>query len=290
MAGIVSQLAPHINQQPREIVSKQTGDFVSTPYPPVVYSIAHALPGRVGFCIPQISGDAIYLKRLQTLLNSQSGVISQQVNTTAGSIVITYKSGIMSDSEMRSHLASLIQAANHDVPAIEQPVNSSLEKVDRKEDVKTVTKGDEHREEQTEITTQEDAEIEKSNDAATENFPMSPLPRVPVSSSLTSPSQELTKVAYSIAHAIPGRIRFRVPRIAQDPTYVQRLEALFKKDPAVTNERVNRSAASIVITYQPGKIFNSQKLCSNVVEQAISYLSRLIQSAAIDNSCYGVKS
>jgi hypothetical protein len=291
MAGTISRLlAPHTDQKAREITSKQTSYFVATPYAPVVYSIAHALPGRVGFCIPQISEDAIYVKRLQALLNSQPEVISQQVNSVAGSIVITYKSGIMPDSEMRSYLASVIKAANNDVPAIEQPVYSSLEEADRTEDAKTAIEGDEESQEQTEIPTEEDAEIGKSDDAATENFPMSPLPGVPEPSySLKSPSQESAKVAYSIAHAIPGRIRFRIPRIAQDPKYVQRLEALFKKDPAVTNERVNRSAASIVITYQPGKISNSQKLCLNVVEQAISYLSRLIQFAASDN-CYGVKS
>jgi Heavy metal associated domain 2 len=272
MAGTTSGLASHPDEEARKIVEKQTDCLVATPHSSVIYSIAHALPGRVGFSIPKISEDANYVKRLQALLNSQSEVVSQYVNSLAGSIVITYKSGIMPDSEMRSHLASLIQAANNtDVPAIQQPVNSFLEDADRKEDSETQRKED----------TKSKQDLEKLKGIV----PVSVSPPPCISAS----SQEPAKVAYSIAHAIPGRVRFRVPRIAQDPKYVQRLEALFKKDPAVTNERVNRAAASIVITYQPAKISNSQKLCLNVVEQAISYLSGLIQSAASDN-CYGVKS
>jgi hypothetical protein len=45
-----------------------------------------------------------------------------------------------------------------------------------------------------------------------------------------------------------------VPRIAQDRAYARRLEKLVKADAQVTSVRINRDAASIVITYEGGVI------------------------------------
>ncbi|MGH7998372.1 MAG: HMA2 domain-containing protein, partial [Brasilonema sp.] len=58
------------------------------------------------------------------------------------------------------------------------------------------------------------------------------------------------KIAYSVVHAIPGRIRLNVPRVAGDRAYARRLERLLKTESQVTNVRVNCDAASIAITYQ----------------------------------------
>jgi len=55
--------------------------------------------------------DLQYVRRWQNLLHQESRAIAPQINLTAGSIVITYKQGTMTDPEMRSHLAILIQAA-----------------------------------------------------------------------------------------------------------------------------------------------------------------------------------
>jgi hypothetical protein len=66
-----------------------------------------------------------------------------------------------------------------------------------------------------------------------------------------SPTSE---IAYSVVHAIPGRVRFSVPRIAQDRAYARRLEKLVKADAQVTSVRVNPNAASIAITYEAGVI------------------------------------
>ncbi len=60
--------------------------------------------------------------------------------------------------------------------------------------------------------------------------------------------------AYSVVHTIPGRVRFSVPRIAQHRAYARRLEKLVKADVQVTSVRINRDAASIVITYEGGVI------------------------------------
>ncbi|WP_017316493.1 HMA2 domain-containing protein [Mastigocladopsis repens] len=62
------------------------------------------------------------------------------------------------------------------------------------------------------------------------------------------------KIAYSVVHAIPGRIRLNVPRVAGDRAYARRLERLLKREPQVTNIRVNCDAASVAITYGSGEI------------------------------------
>ncbi len=70
-------------------------------------------------------------------------------------------------------------------------------------------------------------------------------------------STELIKpeeIAYSVVHAIPGRIRFNVPRISRDQAYARRLERLLKIDPQVTSVRVNCDAASIAILHHLDQI------------------------------------
>jgi hypothetical protein len=75
-------------------------------------------------------------------------------------------------------------------------------------------------------------------------------------------------------------VRFRVPQIASDPKYAQRLEALLKEDPVVTSERVNRDAVSIVITYKTGMLQDSKEQVQSVWERAVLHLASLIESAS----------
>lgn len=59
-------------------------------------------------------------------------------------------------------------------------------------------------------------------------------------------------ISYTVTHAIAGRVRLCVPRIAADPQYASRLAALVESAPGVTSARVNLAAASIAIGYRPG--------------------------------------
>ncbi len=78
------------------------------------------------------------------------------------------------------------------------------------------------------------------------------------------------KISYSVAHAIRGRIRFRIPRLAKDSEYANKLQRLVESDARTTNVRINPAAASIVIHYEPGLISG---------EQMRSHLVNLIQTA-----------
>ena len=55
---------------------------------------------------------------------------------------------------------------------------------------------------------------------------------------------------YTIIHSVPGRIRVKIPRIAQDIEFCQVLSQLLEEDDHVIKSRINRPAASIVINYE----------------------------------------
>ena len=54
---------------------------------------------------------------------------------------------------------------------------------------------------------------------------------------------------YAIAHAVPGRVRLRLPQLAIDAEFAHRLQQALKEDAHVNQVRVNRAAASIAIHY-----------------------------------------
>ncbi|MDY7012567.1 MAG: metal ABC transporter ATPase [Cyanobacteriota bacterium] len=54
---------------------------------------------------------------------------------------------------------------------------------------------------------------------------------------------------YEIAHSVPGRVRLRVPRLASDRAFAQRLETLLTSSDRVTHVRLNPAAASIAVEY-----------------------------------------
>ncbi|MDF5724558.1 MAG: hypothetical protein PUP91_29665 [Rhizonema sp. PD37] len=278
--------------------SGRTEIVTATQTTSVVYSIAHALPGRVGFCVPRITFDSEYEQRLLELLASENWIKSQFVNKIAGSIVVNYKMEVMSDADMRSQLVNLIQRAG-EVEVVTQQVSEILENSLTEINLQSATNEEVCTHNAIEILEVKNAPVSSSvSEPAIDNLQsvtneevcthnateIVEVKNTPVSSSVSEPAierqQPPPKVAYSIAHAIPGRVRFRIPRIASDPKYVQSLEALLKADLAVTSERVNSAAASIVITYKTGLMLDAQKQCKNAFNIPMSYLDSLIQSAS----------
>ncbi|MBO0348129.1 heavy metal translocating P-type ATPase [Phormidium pseudopriestleyi FRX01] len=74
-----------------------------------------------------------------------------------------------------------------------------------------------------------------------------------------------TWVACTLIHAIPGRVRFRVPRLARDRPYADRLEQAIAGEPGVSQVRVNLTAASIAIYYQTQGV-SDQRMRSQLVK------------------------
>ncbi|GET38963.1 hypothetical protein [Microseira wollei] len=78
-------------------------------------------------------------------------------------------------------------------------------------------------------------------------------------------------IAYRLAHAIPGRLRFHVERVATDSEYARRLELLAQEDPWVTSLKINRKAASVTFTYVAG--------ANKDTKGAVARVANLIQAA-----------
>ncbi|MBD0264918.1 MAG: hypothetical protein ICV78_19995 [Tolypothrix sp. Co-bin9] len=99
--------------------------------------------------------------------------------------------------------------------------------------------------------------IKRSNSdkSAIVKLPLAPKKATKSVANKTAPSQ---KIFYSIVHAIPGRIRFRIPLLAIDPEYANKLKLLIESDPRVTNVRANPKAASIAINYKVSAISDNQ--------------------------------
>jgi len=57
-------------------------------------------------------------------------------------------------------------------------------------------------------------------------------------------------VSYAVVHWINGRIRLRIPRLATDKKFAQRLGEAVMLLPAIKQARVNAHSASLVVTYQ----------------------------------------
>ncbi|MDY7023930.1 MAG: heavy metal translocating P-type ATPase, partial [Cyanobacteriota bacterium] len=83
-------------------------------------------------------------------------------------------------------------------------------------------------------------------------------------------SQNPTAAPY-LVHSVPGRVRFRVYRLGYDQAYVQTLQKILESETTITSTRINRSAASITISY-------NQDLAE---AETLSHLSNLIQQAGI---------
>ena len=65
-----------------------------------------------------------------------------------------------------------------------------------------------------------------------------------------TPDTEPNLQGYAIAHAVPGRVRLRMPQLAIDGDYALALQEALNADEYVSKVRINRAAASITIHYK----------------------------------------
>ena len=249
----------------------------------VVYSTVYALPGKVGFCVPRIIEDPQYLESLQSLLVQQRWVSDRQVNRVTGLVDITYhKLEGMSDLDMRSHLATLIEKAsqipqpqtNTEADSAKHPSNGIQGKTVNTDDSSSLSQVN-----RVTSAAREDSANHLSNGSQSKVLTTTTNGS---SFSKTLKTVEPEKVNYKIVHTIPGRVRFRVPRIAKDIEYARRLEKLLKSDPVVKSERVNSAAASIVINYDHLLATESKEKLIHTINQRLSHLTDLIEFAASD--------
>ena len=77
------------------------------------------------------------------------------------------------------------------------------------------------------------------------------LPETSNSSSTVADSEaaQTNLDGYAIAHAVPGRVRLKMPQLAIDGDFAHRLQQALSADEYVKKIRINRPAASIAINY-----------------------------------------
>ena len=74
----------------------------------------------------------------------------------------------------------------------------------------------------------------------------------------------MPQINFEVVHAIPGRLRLRVPRLRYDEPYALRLQGLLEATGGVTGVRVNSAARSITINCE-GAWFNDPDLQTSIV-------------------------
>lgn len=63
---------------------------------------------------------------------------------------------------------------------------------------------------------------------------------------------------YQVVHSIPGRVRLKIPQLGVDPAFAKRLLKILNDDEHVITARINPSAMSLVIHYEPGELSDWQ--------------------------------
>jgi hypothetical protein len=66
------------------------------------------------------------------------------------------------------------------------------------------------------------------------------------------------EIPLKIAHEVPGRIRFTIPRLATDSEYADQLKALIEADAQIQDFRINKQAASITVNYEAEALAHDQ--------------------------------
>lgn len=78
----------------------------------VVYSVVHAVRGRLRLRVPRLRNDSAYAERLQTLLEADPLVTTVKITPAAASLVVNYKSSGVTEAKMKSRLSCLLMAAS----------------------------------------------------------------------------------------------------------------------------------------------------------------------------------
>jgi hypothetical protein len=74
----------------------------------------------------------------------------------------------------------------------------------------------------------------------------------------------MSQINFEVRHAIPGRLRIRVPRLGFDDSYALRLQGLLQDVDGVTGVRENSAARCIIVNCE-GDWFHDPELQAGIV-------------------------
>ena len=86
----------------------------------------------------------------------------------------------------------------------------------------------------------------------------------------SAPQNPPAKIQHRLVHAVAGRLRFHIPRLAEDAVYTRRIERLIESAADVTGVRVNPTTASLVVSYKANAVslLQMQSRLEALIEQA----------------------
>jgi copper chaperone CopZ len=245
--------------------------------------VVHAMRGRVRLRAVEsnlATGD-IYSDRWQTVaqrLSEEEGVCNVQASLETGSLVVTFDENALSYTQMFAILRRCGVAIGQELPSQENQADSFWINSTQIESIIPLIAGA----------------------LITGGLGIGGLPAIPIyllaagttrqlmeqweeegdlpSPAIASNHRTISevhatasqKIACSVIHAVPGRVRFQVPKLAEDEVYGRRLEKIVQADSQITSVRVNPAAASVVFTYDPNVISDGEMR---------SHLVHLIQQA-----------
>lgn len=91
---------------------------------------------------------------------------------------------------------------------------------------------------------------------------------------------------YEVVHSTTGRLRIRVPRLAWDSEFAQKLNGLVEALAFVKMVRINPAASSLVVSYEPARVLGVilQEQIATCIDQASPIASLLTKERVIDES------
>ncbi len=256
--------------------------------------VVHAIPGRVRLRATDSSSSSA-LNEVAQQLRQQDGVCEVQTNSTTNSLVVTFDTNSLSlpqTLEILQKIAGVSEVSGKTEPVPELKLDTFLQEhpelpsqgVQVVKSLIPVVAGtlvtgalglegflafpiylvtdNVTRQviKQFESETQQPDRIKVDRETATE---LNDQTAIAVGDNKQA-TQHL-EVAYTVVHAIPGRIRFRIPRIAEDAEYTYRVTVLIKADTKVTEVRVNARAASMAVSYQASSL-SAEKMQSHLID------------------------
>ncbi|MEA5572079.1 heavy metal translocating P-type ATPase [Calothrix sp. UHCC 0171] len=99
----------------------------------VYYSVIHETAGRLRLRVPHLRNDAEYVQRLQALLAADKYITKVRLKPAAASLAVTYDISEIPQSEIRPHIAHLLQAAT-DIAVISTVVQTMPQKDDKEDE------------------------------------------------------------------------------------------------------------------------------------------------------------
>ncbi|MBD1937104.1 HMA2 domain-containing protein [Microcoleus sp. FACHB-68] len=250
--------------------------------------IVHAIPGRLRLRAVGSASESA-LETVAELLRQQEGIYKVNINPQTGSLLATFDENRLPLQKLLGMLkqqgVSVAPSPSEDLPVPElwEPVSAALS------------------------ATQLDSAIPLIvGMLITQRLGIQGLPAIPlyliaagttrqvideqgmgglIQQPLTAESStqnSTSEIQHRLVHAVPGRLRFHVPRLADDAVYTRRLERLIESAAGVTSVRVNQTTASLVVSYKAGSVslLQMQSRLEALIEQAkVAGLPKIPQPA-----------